>query len=88
MKKILEDPATAVTSKSSKFWFLVAALRHFVDHEGDGKLPLPGSIPDMHSSTAHFIALQRVYQEKAESEIRHRTESHCHALGSRSGLIY
>lgn len=40
MRRILADPALCVTSESSDFWFLVAALKDFVETEGGGRLPL------------------------------------------------
>merc|ERR1712032_937439 len=40
------------------FWLLVAALRRFVETEGEGCLPLEGSIPDMTSTTDAYLALQ------------------------------
>ncbi len=68
--ELLADPSCAVTAHSSTFWFLMAALKRFVEHEGEGKfLPLPGGVPDMHSSTKNFMALQRIYQDKAEKDI-------------------
>jgi amyloid beta precursor protein binding protein 1 len=68
--ELLADPACAVTSHSSTFWLLMAALKRFVANEGEGKfLPLAGGVPDMHSSTKNFIALQRVYQDKAEKDV-------------------
>jgi len=63
-RAILDDEAaTKLTSHSSKFWILAAAVRRFVEREG--LLPLTGTIPDMTSDTHSYIALQEVYQEKA-----------------------
>jgi len=72
VKELLSDSAasTGLTAESNRFWFLVAALKRFVEKEGSGKfLPLAGGIPDMHSSTQNFIALQHVYQNKAEKDV-------------------
>lgn len=40
VRRILADPAVCVTPDSSDFWFLVAALKDFLDNEGCGRLPL------------------------------------------------
>lgn len=70
VRELLNDSATAVHKDSSAFWFLVAALKHFVAKEGHNTfLPLPGGIPDMHSSSKNFIALQRVYHDKSEKDV-------------------
>ena len=70
IKSLMNDPAVSkLSSECDPFWYLVAALKKFVEVEGEGKfLPVPGNIPDMHSSTKNFIELQRVYQEKAEKD--------------------
>lgn len=55
--------------KIDEFWVLAGALREFVEHEGKGDLPLSGAIPDMASDTTGYITLQRIYHEKAASDI-------------------
>lgn len=52
-----------------EFWVLATALREFVEHEGKGDLPLSGAIPDMASDTTGYIAIQRLYHEKAANDI-------------------
>ena len=37
---MLEDEATRIDPQSSDFWVLAAALKRFVDGEGQGSLPL------------------------------------------------
>lgn len=71
VQEIMNDPAaSSLTASSDRFWFFVAALRKFVAQEGESTfLPLAGGIPDMHSSTRNYIALQKVYQEKAEKDV-------------------
>jgi len=56
-------------SKVDEFWILATAIREFVEHEGKGDLPLAGGIPDMASDTNGYIAIQRLYHEKAASDI-------------------
>lgn len=85
VKRVMDDAATALNEKSSKFWVLIAALKQFVANEGAGKyLPVAGGIPDMHASTDHFIAVQRVYQQKADKDVD-AVMAHVQALQSSAG---
>ena len=52
----------------SDFWILAEALKRFVQ-EGDGNLPLSGSIPDMTATTDLYLDLKRLYEKKAESDV-------------------
>jgi amyloid beta precursor protein binding protein 1 len=71
VQTILNDPlAINLTPASSSFWIIVHALREFVKNEGNGKLPLKGSIPDMHTETHSYIALQTLYKERAEQDVQ------------------
>jgi amyloid beta precursor protein binding protein 1 len=70
VQEILRDEkAINITDKSDEFWILAAALREFVDNEGKGDLPLSGTIPDMTADTTGYIALQRIYHEKAAADV-------------------
>ncbi|KAF8063874.1 hypothetical protein N665_1182s0003 [Sinapis alba] len=42
--------------------------KKFVSIEGDGEAPLEGALPDMTSSTEHYINLQKIYLAKAEAD--------------------
>lgn len=45
VQSILDDPAADVAGKPAEdFWILVAALRQFVEAEGEGNLPLEVSL--------------------------------------------
>ncbi|GLU17382.1 hypothetical protein SLE2022_337510 [Rubroshorea leprosula] len=66
LQKIINDSSAEVDSNSSDFWVMVAALKEFIANEGCGEAPLEGSIPDMTSSTEHYINLQKIYQAKSE----------------------
>ena len=69
VQEVLEDPLCIdVRKESSDFWILVSALREFVGKEGDGLLPVRGSIPDMFSSSDKYIGLQRLYQARASAD--------------------
>jgi amyloid beta precursor protein binding protein 1 len=58
-----------ITKNSEPFWILANALKCFIENEGEGKLPLMGSIPDMTSTTEGFIKLQQIYQNKSKEDI-------------------
>ncbi|KAJ2008997.1 hypothetical protein GGI04_000802 [Coemansia thaxteri] len=72
--QILDDQAAVAPvddhTKADKFWLLVRALKAYVqsDH-AKGALPLDGTIPDMKADTKRYIALQRVYKQKAAQDI-------------------
>ncbi|XP_022986290.1 NEDD8-activating enzyme E1 regulatory subunit AXR1 [Cucurbita maxima] len=68
LKQIVDDSCAEVDSNSSDFWILVAALKEFIANEGGGEAPMEGSIPDMTSSTEHYVNLQNIYQAKAEAD--------------------
>ncbi|XP_044466968.1 NEDD8-activating enzyme E1 regulatory subunit AXR1 isoform X2 [Mangifera indica] len=68
LRQIIYDSHAEVNSSSSDFWMMVAALKEFIANEGDGEAPLEGSIPDMTSSTEHYVNLQKIYQAKAEAD--------------------
>jgi amyloid beta precursor protein binding protein 1 len=68
VRSILYDPlAINLSCDSTDFWIVASALRSF--YETEHQLPLEGSIPDMHASTDLYLRLQRVYRDKAESDI-------------------
>ncbi|XP_056134447.1 NEDD8-activating enzyme E1 regulatory subunit [Lampris incognitus] len=54
-----------LTSQSSSFWVMMRAVKEFVQNEGNGNLPVRGTIPDMIADSQKFINLQNVYREKA-----------------------
>ncbi|KAM5580640.1 hypothetical protein ABKV19_010075 [Rosa sericea] len=68
LQQIISDSRSEIDSSSSDFWVMVAALKEFLANEGGGEAPLEGSIPDMTSSTEHYVALQKIYQAKAEAD--------------------
>lgn len=39
---------------------MAKAVRDFIENEGEGYLPLRGSVPDMTAETERYIALQQV----------------------------
>lgn len=66
IKQILNDEACINLNKqSSTFWILASALKNFVETDGKGFLPLPGTLPDMTADTASYINLQNIYRAQA-----------------------
>lgn len=69
LRALLEVASTVGTAPDApQFWLLAAALGRFVEKEGNGRLPLEGSIPDMTSTTEFYLKLQRIYQDKARAD--------------------
>src|SRR5690606_27812419 len=61
VKALLADAKVGqITDTTPNFWVLTTALRDFVANEGQGSLPQAGMVPDMHSDTESFIALQKM----------------------------
>uniref|UniRef100_A0AAX7TQ91 NEDD8-activating enzyme E1 regulatory subunit n=1 Tax=Astatotilapia calliptera TaxID=8154 RepID=A0AAX7TQ91_ASTCA len=54
-----------ITAQSPSFWVMLRAVKEFVHNEGNGSLPVRGTIPDMIADSQKFINLQNVYREKA-----------------------
>ncbi|CAI6003661.1 unnamed protein product [Closterium sp. NIES-64] len=69
LQAIFTDAAMQLSHASSDFWVLAAALKLFVEKEGEGDLPVDGAIPDMHSLTDFYVALQRIYLSKADADV-------------------
>lgn len=61
--------AVNITASSTDFWIIVRAIGDFVANEGNGLLPLMGSIPDMHATSEGFAALQELYHSKASKDV-------------------
>jgi amyloid beta precursor protein binding protein 1 len=60
-------PFTNKTNQSHNFWIISSAISKF--YKTHGMLPLPGSVPDMKSRSADYIALQNVYKSKARADV-------------------
>ncbi|KAE8814901.1 NEDD8-activating enzyme E1 regulatory subunit [Hordeum vulgare] len=84
IQQIIGESSSEVKFSSSDFWVLVAALKEFIANEGNGELPLEGTIPDMTSLTEYYVSLQKIYQAKAESDclaMEHRLKSILKLIG-------
>nr|XP_039265716.1 NEDD8-activating enzyme E1 regulatory subunit-like [Styela clava] len=91
VQKLLNDEECLNLKESSKnFWILVRGLKMFFENEGNGMLPLRGTLPDMTSDSERYIKLQSVYKEQAELDTNAVTEhvsEICASLNSRNGRI-
>ncbi|XP_033897685.2 NEDD8-activating enzyme E1 regulatory subunit-like [Acipenser ruthenus] len=69
VEELLQDENSKnIKAQTSSFWLLVRALKEFVEKEGQGSLPVRGTIPDMIADSDKFIKLQNVYREKAKED--------------------
>jgi len=71
VQKILSADQCVHLKDKNSFWIIAAALREFMDKEGNGALPVRGSLPDMTSDSQRYIALQNVYREQAAKDADH-----------------
>lgn len=70
IQSLFEDEKSLNLNFNSKpFWVIIRAIQEFTENEGQGQLPLRGSIPDMVSDTERFVSLQNVYKAKAQHDI-------------------
>ncbi|TEA38620.1 hypothetical protein DBR06_SOUSAS110545, partial [Sousa chinensis] len=63
-----DDRCINITKQTPTFWILARALKEFVAKEGQGNLPVRGTIPDMIADSGKYIKLQNVYREKAKKD--------------------
>uniref|UniRef100_A0A8C2NBZ8 NEDD8-activating enzyme E1 regulatory subunit n=1 Tax=Cricetulus griseus TaxID=10029 RepID=A0A8C2NBZ8_CRIGR len=63
-----DDRCINITKQTPPFWILARALKEFVAKEGQGNLPVRGTIPDMIADSSKYIKLQNVYREKAKKD--------------------
>ncbi|XP_011843294.1 PREDICTED: NEDD8-activating enzyme E1 regulatory subunit [Mandrillus leucophaeus] len=63
-----DDRCINITKQTPSFWILARALKEFVAKEGQGNLPVRGTIPDMIADSGKYIKLQNVYREKAKKD--------------------
>uniref|UniRef100_A0A2K5S560 NEDD8-activating enzyme E1 regulatory subunit n=1 Tax=Cebus imitator TaxID=2715852 RepID=A0A2K5S560_CEBIM len=63
-----DDRCINITKQTPSFWILARALKEFVAKEGQGNLPVRGTIPDMIADSGKYIKLQNIYREKAKKD--------------------
>ncbi|RKP05474.1 putative amyloid beta precursor protein binding protein, partial [Thamnocephalis sphaerospora] len=75
IRDIFQDPScTQLSIESSNFWIIARAISEFVNAEGNGLLPLSGTLPDMKSDTQSYVTLLNLYRGKAQQDIAAVTE--------------
>ncbi|KAK9452774.1 hypothetical protein V1511DRAFT_506946 [Dipodascopsis uninucleata] len=90
---ILKDNRAAeLNETSTKFWILVRAVSEFVAEveEGNGNLPLSGTLPDMKADSTSYVTLQNIYRDKARRDrdlIENRVKTLLNELGRDPGSI-
>ena len=79
-------------SQSSNFWLLLHALRSFVRSSpsstprgSGGRLPLPGSVPDMKALSPTYVALVGAYRTRAAADLAD-FQQHLDATLQRAGV--
>uniref|UniRef100_A0A0V0G5L6 NEDD8-activating enzyme E1 regulatory subunit n=1 Tax=Triatoma dimidiata TaxID=72491 RepID=A0A0V0G5L6_TRIDM len=85
-----DDCSINLTSKSKPFWIMAKAVKDFIENEGQGSLPLRGTLPDMTADTTSYIALQQIYVQESGrcAEIVHRrVQQLLHQLGQQQDAI-
>ena len=63
-----DDRCRNITKQTPPFWILARALKEFVAKEGQGNVPVRGTIPDMIADSGKYITLQNVHCEKAKKD--------------------
>eukprot|EP01126_Amoeba_proteus_P047199 TRINITY_DN5377_c0_g2_i12.p1 TRINITY_DN5377_c0_g2~~TRINITY_DN5377_c0_g2_i12.p1 ORF type:complete len:335 (+),score=61.65 TRINITY_DN5377_c0_g2_i12:941-1945(+) len=57
-----------INGDSKLFWLLSHAVKKFVENEGQGFLPLSGSLPDMTTKSHNYVKLQQIFRERAAQD--------------------
>lgn len=57
---IINDEQCTQLKEKSPFWIMTRALKEFIDKEGNGAVPVRGTLPDMTSDSQRYITLQNV----------------------------
>merc|ERR1712187_180036 len=88
MPYVIPDAAQQVLShvanaSKSDFWVVARAVSQFV--RDCGKLPLPGTLPDMTASTDMYVKLQEIYNSRAEGDCA-AINAHVAAIQKELGL--
>ncbi|XP_021076512.1 NEDD8-activating enzyme E1 regulatory subunit [Mus pahari] len=65
-----DDRCINITKQTPPFWILARALKEFVAKEGQGNLPVRGTIPDMIADSNKYIKLQNAPESISEKELK------------------
>eukprot|EP00826_Nyctotherus_ovalis_P036201 TRINITY_DN3194_c0_g1_i2.p1 TRINITY_DN3194_c0_g1~~TRINITY_DN3194_c0_g1_i2.p1 ORF type:complete len:445 (+),score=97.54 TRINITY_DN3194_c0_g1_i2:155-1489(+) len=66
LKSVLEDAKCEDKAMKDKFWLMAATLKRF--YAKYSELPLNGKIPDLTADTESYLALQKLYKDKANKD--------------------
>ncbi len=81
---LLQDSkANELGPAATEFWIIVRSVRDFFAKTGS--LPITGRLPDMTSTTTLYVSLQRIFHDKAASDVLNvieLVESHAVACGA------
>ncbi|KAB0393988.1 hypothetical protein E2I00_011698 [Balaenoptera physalus] len=82
-----DDRCINITKQTPTFWILARALKEFVAKEGQGNLPVRGTIPDMIADSGKYIKLQNpyIYSEHSSNSAFLRVVR-CRSLAEEYGL--
>ncbi|XP_048119226.1 NEDD8-activating enzyme E1 regulatory subunit-like [Alosa alosa] len=58
-----------ISAQTPPFWVVARAVREFVRNEGNGCLPVRGTIPDMIADSQKFINLQNVAARQCDRSL-------------------
>ncbi|KAK3737522.1 hypothetical protein QZH41_010636, partial [Actinostola sp. cb2023] len=83
-----EAECSTIMESSCSFWIIARAVKEFVENEGQGVLPLRGSIPDMTADSKRYITLQNIYQHQAKQDVAAVTQRVHSILTSIGKLLY
>lgn len=64
-----DELCSNLTKDSDDFWIMSAAVKKFVENEGQGLLPLQGRVPDMQSDTERYVKMQSLFRKKARADM-------------------
>eukprot|EP01094_Clydonella_sp_ATCC50884_P002975 TRINITY_DN1228_c0_g1_i2.p1 TRINITY_DN1228_c0_g1~~TRINITY_DN1228_c0_g1_i2.p1 ORF type:complete len:488 (-),score=181.48 TRINITY_DN1228_c0_g1_i2:31-1494(-) len=67
VQALFDAEESNISADSPLFWIFVRAMKDFTESH-EGYLPLPGSLPDMTTTNRVYLALQRVFNEKAAAD--------------------
>lgn len=69
LKNLFQDRyCLELSNQSHMFWFIINAIKLFVQNEGHGLLPVRGEVPDMITNTKSYVKLVEIYQEQAKKD--------------------
>lgn len=68
VQEIFDAPKIDEKGEKDPFWVGCCALKKF--YEANGRLPVSGTIPDMTALTDYYLAMQKLYVDKANQDLK------------------